>query len=209
MFDAEALKAAMAELDEEAVLAQSAAAVAEGGAKAAMDACQAGLAEVGGRFDAGEYFVSDLIFAGEVMSEAVEILKPALIGGASGGQRGRLILCTVKGDLHDIGKNIVRAMLEAAGFAVLDLGIDVPPETIVEKAKEENIGMIALSGVLTLALDSMKATVDAFTAAGLRGQVKILIGGNPTSAEACAAIGADDWGHSPQKAVDVCGAWAS
>ncbi len=92
---------------------------------------------------------------------------------------------------------------------VLDLGIDVEPQKIVHTAKAEDIRIVALSGVLTLALDSMRATVEAFNAAGLRDKVKILIGGNPTSAEACAAIGADDWGHSPQKAVEACSAWVA
>ena len=118
-----------------------------------------------------------------------------------------MILCTVKDDLHDIGKNIVRSMLEAAGFDVVDLGIDVPPEKVVEVAKEQNIKIVALSGVLTLALDSMKETVDAIRAAGL--DCKIIIGGAPVSEEACAAMGADEWAHSPQKTINVCKAWAA
>jgi len=113
----------------------------------------------------------------------------------------------VKDDLHDIGKNIVRSMLEANGFDVLDLGIDVAPETIVERAKAENIKIVALSGVLTLALDSMKATVAAFKAAGMD-DVKIIIGGAPVSAAACSNIGADEWARSPQKTVDTCKSWA-
>ena len=97
----------------------------------------------------GEYFVGDLIYAGELMTQAVEILRTALAGGG-GAEKGRMIMCTVKGDLHDIGKNIVIAMLEASGFEVLDLGIDVAPETIVETAKKEGIHIIALSGVCLL-----------------------------------------------------------
>ena len=123
------------------------------------------------------------------------------------GPKTKMILCTVKDDLHDIGKNIVRAMLEAAGFDVIDLGIDVDPEKVVEVAKEQNIKIVALSGVLTLALDSMKDTVDAIRNAGL--DCKIIIGGAPVSEEACAAIGADEWAHSPQKTINVCKAWAA
>ena len=119
-----------------------------------------------------------------------------------------MILCTVQDDLHDIGKNIVRAMLEAAGFEVLDLGINTPADTIVETAKKENIKIIALSGVLTLSLDAMKDTVDAFRAAGLRDDVKIIIGGAPVSEAACARIGADEWAHSPQKTLRVCKEWS-
>ena len=118
-----------------------------------------------------------------------------------------MILCTVKDDLHDIGKNIVRSMLEAGGFDVIDLGIDVSPETIVETAKAEGIKIVALSGVLTLALDSMKATIEAIKAAGLE-DVKVIIGGNPVTADAAAAMGADEWAYSPQKTVAVCQGWA-
>ena len=107
----------------------------------------------------------------------------------------------------DIGKNIVRSMLEAAGFEVLDLGIDVPAVEVVKAAKENNIKIVALSGVLTLAIDSMKDTIQAFKDAGLE-DVKIIIGGAPVSESACKLTGADEWAHSPQKTVAVCKAWA-
>ena len=119
-----------------------------------------------------------------------------------------MILCTVKDDLHDIGKNIVKAMLEAAGFEVLDLGIDVPAATVVETAKAENIKIVALSGVLTLALDSMKATVEALKAAGLS-DVKVIIGGAPVNEEACQRIGATAWAHNPQTTIQYCRKWAT
>ena len=118
-----------------------------------------------------------------------------------------MILCTVKDDLHDIGKNIVKSMLEAAGFDVLDLGIDVPADKIVETAKEEDIHIIGLSGVLTLAIDSMKNTVDAFQEAGMRDQVKIVIGGAPVNAEVCEQTGADAWASSPQTTINYCKEW--
>ena len=206
--DFEAVKNAMADLEEDALLEVINNVMADGGkdVQQAVAAMQDGMQEVGARFESGEYFVADLIYAGEIMTGAMEILKPAL-AGESGDKAGRMILCTVKDDLHDIGKNIVRAMLEAAGFEVLDLGIDCPAETIVETAKKENIKIVALSGVLTLALDSMKGVVDAFKAAGLRGDVKIIIGGAPVSEEACANCGADAWAHSPQKTVEVCKSW--
>ncbi|MCD7956165.1 MAG: cobalamin-dependent protein [Lachnospiraceae bacterium] len=209
MANYEEIKAAMADLDEDTLLEMLHELMDNGGdgAMDAMTACQDGLTEVGNRYEAGEYYVGDLIYSGEMMTEAMDILKPALAGDGSG-KIGRMILCTVKDDLHDIGKNIVRAMLEAAGFEVLDLGIDVPAEKIVETCKAENIKIVALSGVLTLALDSMKATVDAFKAAGMN-DVKILIGGSPVSEEACKSIGADDWAHAPQKTVNVCKAWAT
>ena len=200
---------AMQELDDETLLAAAQQLMDEGGADAqeCMRACQDGLQEVGKRFEDGEYFVGDLVFAGELMGQVMDIIKPALSG--EGNQAiGRMILCTVKDDLHDIGKNIVRAMLEAAGLEVLDLGIDVAPETIVEKAKENDIKIIGLSGVLTLAIDSMKATVDAFKAAGMRDDVHIIVGGNPVTEEGCKMIGADAWAILPQETVRICTDWA-
>ena len=197
---------AMRELDEEALLDSVKQAIEAGEASAALEACQKGMDTVGKLFEAGEYFVGDLIYAGELMTDAVEVLKPYLAGAETSGAKTRMILCTVKDDLHDIGKNIVRSMLEANGFDVLDLGIDCPAEKVVQTAKAEGIKIVALSGVLTLALDSMKASVEAIKAAGL--ECKVIIGGAPVSAEACKNIGADEWAHSPQKTVQVCKSWA-
>ena len=206
MIDFENLAVAMGELDEDTVKEILEAIDNEADAASAMEACQKGMDTVGKLFEEGEYFVGDLIYAGELMTDAVEVLKPYLAGGESGGSKTKMILCTVKDDLHDIGKNIVRSMLEANGFEVLDLGIDCPAEKVVETAKAEGIKIVALSGVLTLALDSMKATVDAIKAAGL--ECKVIIGGAPVSPEACKNIGADEWAHSPQKTVQVCKSWA-
>jgi methylmalonyl-CoA mutase cobalamin-binding domain/chain len=209
MTDFVKLQTAVGDLEEDTVLEIVDALMAAGGedAGAAMDACREGLNKVGERFESGEYYVSDLIYAGEIMTAAIAKLKPALLKD-SGQKLGRMILCTVEGDLHDIGKNIVRSMLEVAGFEVLDLGIDVSPAVIVETAKKESIAIIGLSGVLTLAIASMKATVDAFTAAGLRDSVHIIIGGSPVSQEACKLVGADAWAINPQLTVNTCRAWA-
>ena len=209
MIDFENLAQAMGELDEDTVVELLEAVMAEGGADApkAMEACQKGMEIVGKLFEEGEYFVGDLIYAGELMTQAVEIMKDALASGEGSGPKTRMILCTVKDDLHDIGKNIVKAMLEANGFDVIDLGIDVPAAKVVEVAKAENIKIVALSGVLTLAIDSMKATVDALKAAGV--DCKVIIGGNPVSELQCSITGADEWAHSPQKTVNVCKAWAA
>ena len=206
MIDFANLAAAMGELDEDTVKEILGSVASSEDANLAMEACQKGMETVGKLFEDGEYFVGDLIYAGELMTDAVEVLKPYLAGTQTTGTKTRMILCTVKDDLHDIGKNIVRSMLEAGGFDVLDLGIDVAPETIVDTAKREHIQIVALSGVLTLALDSMKATVEAIRAAGL--DCKVIIGGAPVSAEACRNIGADEWAHSPQKTVATCKAWA-
>lgn len=208
MIDFENLAQAMGELDEDTVVELLEAVMSEGGADApkAMEACQKGMDTVGKLFEEGEYFVGDLIYAGELMSQAVEIMKDALASGDGSGPKTKMILCTVKDDLHDIGKNIVKAMLEANGFEVLDLGIDVPASKVVEVAKAENIKIVALSGVLTLAIGSMKTTVDALKDAGL--DCKVIIGGAPVSEIACQTTGADAWAHSPQKTVQVCKGWA-
>ena len=207
MIDFEALAAAMGELDEDTVKEILEVIGNAEDAGKAMDACQKGMDTVGKLFESGEYFVGDLIYAGELMTDAVDVLKPYLAEEASGGTKTRMILCTVKNDLHDIGKNIVRSMLEANGFEVIDLGIDCPAEKVVETARAEGIRIVALSGVLTLALVSMKTTVEAIRAAGL--DCKVIIGGAPVSAEACRITGADEWAHSPQKTVATCKAWAA
>ncbi len=210
MINFEELTNAVGALDEDTALGILKQVMAEGGkdAQQAMEACQRGMDKVGEYFESGEYFVGDLIFAGELMTSAVEILKDALISDDGGSKKTKMILCTVRGDLHDIGKNIVKAMLEAGGFDVMDLGIDVAPEKIVEATKENNIKIIALSGVLTLAVDSMAETVKAFVDCGMRDQVKIIIGGAPVSETACAVAKADAWAHNPQVTVQVCKKWA-
>lgn len=209
MIDFEALAQAMGDLDEETMTELLNRLMEEGGdAGQAMEACQKGMDLVGKQFEDGDYFVGDLIYAGELMTQAVEILKDALVTGDGAQVRTKMILCTVKDDLHDIGKNIVRSMLEANGFDVLDLGIDCPASKVVEAVKANGIKIVALSGVLTLAIDSMKETVSALKNAGLN-DVKVIIGGAPVSEEFCAYTGADEWAHSPQKTVNTCKAWAA
>jgi methylmalonyl-CoA mutase cobalamin-binding domain/chain len=204
----EQLQAALADLDDEVFDRLLGELMGEGpqNAQPAVEACRRGMDEVGRLFEKGDYFVGDLIFAGQMLTGGMELIKPAL-GDSAGASRGRLILCTVRGDLHDIGKNIVKALFEAAGFEVVDLGIDTPPERIVQTAREQSIRIIALSGVLTLAIDSMKATVDAFVEAGMRKDVKIIIGGNPVTAAAMEYTGADEWAIAPQKGIAACSRW--
>lgn len=209
MLDYEKLKNAVVDLDEDTVFEEIDAVMAAGGSEAntAMAACQEGLDGVGVLFAEGTYFIGDLIFAGELMTEVVTKMRSALVQGGDSGNQGRMILATVAGDLHDIGKNIVRAFLEASGFEVLDLGIDVPSAKIVDTAVAEDIHIIALSGVLTLAIDSMREVVDILKERGLKDDYKVIIGGNPVSAEICQAIGADAWAHAPQDTVTACKSW--
>ena len=206
--DFEKLVEAMGELDEDLVVELvNEAAKEEETANAAMGAMQQGMDIIGKRFEDGEYFIGDLIYAGEIMTDAMEVLKGA-IAKTGNAALGKMILCTVKDDLHDIGKNIVRAVMEAGGFEVLDLGVDVAPETIVETAKKENISIIAMSGVLTMSLNSMKDTVQAFVDAGMREQVKIIVGGAPVTEVSYLTTGADAWASTPQKSLSICKEWA-
>ena len=208
MIDLEALKTAVGDLDDESVSALLAEVVQAGGegAAEALIACQEGMDIVGEKYESGEYFVADLIFAGDLMSEAAGTLKQFL--AADGAEAlGKVIICTVKGDIHDIGKNIVKALLEAAGIECIDLGVDASAEAILEACKANQGQVIALSGVLTLAIDSMKETVEAFTAAGVRDYVKFLIGGAPVTADYCKLVGADAWALSAAEGVGIVRGW--
>jgi len=213
MVDCNELKQAMADEDEDKVIEIVNAYMAENGqtgegSDEVLAALQDGMTEVGDLFDKGEYFVGDLMFAGEIMTESMGILKPAIAKGAGDSQTsGKLIFCTVKNDLHDIGKNIVKAMMEAGGLEVIDLGVDAEPQTIIDEIKKNDVHVLALSGVLTLAIDSMKDTVNALAAAGIRDDVKVLIGGAPVTAEYCRFTGADDWSLNPAHSVDICRNW--
>jgi methylmalonyl-CoA mutase cobalamin-binding domain/chain len=171
-----------------------------------IKACQEGMAIVGDRFERGEYFVGDLIFAGELMTEAMDMLKP-IIQHSSREKLGVMVIGTVQGDLHDIGKNIYRGMAEAVGFEVHDIGIDQSPAAFVEKVREVRPDVLGMSGVLTLALEAMKQTVDALKEAGLRDDLKIIIGGNPVSKDACEYIGADAFTTNATEGVRIAEEW--
>ncbi|GAB7014889.1 cobalamin B12-binding domain-containing protein [Methanogenium cariaci] len=147
---------------------------------------------VGERFEEGRFFVSDLMMAGEILKQIMEVLKPVFGEGAME-SKGMIVIGTVGGDVHDIGKNIVTALLEADGFTVIDLGVDEPPEVFVEAIIEHKPLVVGLSGLLTEATESMKETVEAISEAGLRDQVKIIVGGGRTDAETMEYTGADDW----------------
>jgi methanogenic corrinoid protein MtbC1 len=210
MVNLQVLTQAVGELDEEKVLVMLKELVASDPSKdeaqKAVAACQGGMAVVGDLFEEGEYFVGDLIFAGELLTNAIELLKPVL-GSGSSARIGKMVLGTVSGDLHDIGKNIFKSMSEAAGFDVYDMGIDVAAEAFVEKVKEVNPDIVGMSGVLTLALESMKETVKALEEAGVRERVKIIIGGNSVTKEACEQIGADRFTTNAAEGVKISQQW--
>ena len=174
-----------------------------------LDDCKAGMAIVGERFEKEEYFVPELILAGETLKQISELVKPHLTQEADAPRRGKVLLGTVHGDIHDIGKEIVRFMLEVNGFEVHDLGIDVPTETFVEAVRAEEPDVVALSGLLTLSYDAMRDTVAAIAAAGLRDSVKIMIGGGSVDQQVAVFAGADAFGRDAVAAVNLASEWTT
>jgi methylmalonyl-CoA mutase cobalamin-binding domain/chain len=163
-------------------------------------ALQAGMKTIGDKYEAGEYFLSELIMSAEIFKNALAELgldKSA----ADTGTRGTVVLGTVHTDIHDIGKNIVASVLSANGFKVVDLGVDVPVQKFVEAAQESGAEVIGLSCLLTTAFPAMRETIAAFAEAGLRDQVSIIIGGGPVNADLAQQLGADGAGISAQEAV--------
>ena len=168
----------------------------------ALDALSKGMETVGARFDSLEYFVGDLIFAGEVFTSVMELINP--LYQAVGAKRCKVILATVEGDLHDIGKNIVKIALEAKGFEVIDLGVNVSPSMIVKRTMEEHAPIVALSAVLTMAVDAMGQTIQALQAAGLRDKVSVVVGGAGVRERTAKEIGADAYRCAPEDTVAFC-----
>lgn len=156
--------------------------------------------EVGRRYESEEYFVPELLLAARAMKAALEHLRPLL--AASGAQpAGRVVIGTVKGDLHDIGKNLVASMLEGGGFEVMDLGADVSPEKFIEAVRSSGANIVCLSALLTVTMPSMKKTIEALDAAGVRQQVKVFVGGAPVTEQYAKEIGADGYSETASGAV--------
>jgi corrinoid protein of di/trimethylamine methyltransferase len=196
----------------DAILNGSASAAAQAARKALEDGSGAldlvhrhmvpAMDEVGRRFECEVYFVPELLLSGRAMKAALELIRPLL--AASGAQpAGRIVVGTVKGDLHDIGKNLVASMLEGGGFDVMDLGADVSPEEFVEAVRTTGANLVCLSALLTVTMGSMKSTIDALAAAGLRDQTRIMVGGAPVTQRFAEEIGADGYGESAAAAVSV------
>ncbi len=172
-----------------------------------LDACKEAMNTVGKRFEKGEYFLPELIMAGEMLNQISDIVTPKLKGEAKTERLGKVIVGTVKGDIHDIGKDIVVFMLDVNGFEVIDLGIDVPVQKFVDSIKETGSKVVGLSGFLTLAYDSMKETVDAIKEAGLRDGIKIMIGGGQIDEKVKSFSGADAFGKDAMDAVKLAKGW--
>jgi 5-methyltetrahydrofolate--homocysteine methyltransferase len=169
--------------------------------------CKDAMDVIGQRFAAGEAFIPELVMAGEIMQEISAQVKPHLAAQAPEAKLGTVVIGTVQGDIHDIGKDIVGTMLDIAGFNVVDLGVDVPITKVVDTVREVHPQVVGLSGLLTVAFDAMKGTVDAIAAAGLRDAVKIMVGGAPVNEEVCAYAGADGWAKDAVGAVDLAKTW--
>ena len=194
--------------------------ILKGNMKAVQDATNAGLseglsagrllneamipamAEVGRLFEANEYYVPEMLIAARAMKAGLAILRPQLVEEEVK-PLGRVALGTVKGDLHDIGKNLVGIMIEGAGFEIIDLGVDVSPEAFVDAVRDQDVDLVGLSALLTTTMPSMKTTIEAFEEAGLRDQVKIIIGGAPVTHRYADEIGADGYGRDAAAAANL------
>jgi corrinoid protein of di/trimethylamine methyltransferase len=156
--------------------------------------------EVGRRFECNEYFVPELLISARAMKAALDLIRP-LLTARGDKPLGRVAIGTVKGDLHDIGKNLVASLLEGGGFEVIDLGVNVPPEKFIATVKEKNANIVAMSALLTTTMPAMKTTIDALKQAGVREQVKVLIGGAPITQKYAEEIGADGYSENAVGAV--------
>jgi trimethylamine corrinoid protein len=198
----------MADLDEEGALGLVKKLIEEGAdPMGLLDDARSAMALVGERFEKSEYFIPDLMMAGEILGQISVMVKPLLQDKAGEGKKGKVLIGTVAGDIHDIGKDIVTFMLDVSGYEVLDIGIDVPVDVFVEKIREFQPQVVGLSGFLTLAFDSMKGTVEALEKAGLRDSLKIMIGGGQMDDQVRKYVRADAYGKDAVAAVNLCKGW--
>ncbi len=201
----------IADMEEDEALALTQELIDEGAEPTAiLDICRAAMDIVGQRFEDNEYFVPELILAGEVLDQMSAMVKPLIADTTDEEDKvdsGMVLIGTVHGDLHDIGKNIVTFMLDVNGYNVIDLGVYVSPQAFIDAIKEKSPEIVGLSGFLTLAFDSMKETVEAISEAGLREEVKIMIGGGQVDEQILNYTGADSFGLNAMSAVNQCKEW--
>lgn len=172
-----------------------------------LEACSTAMETVGNRFEKGEYFLPHLMMAGEMLKQISEMIKPLIQADKTDPGRGKVLIGTVKGDIHDIGKNIVIFLLEANGFEVRDIGIDQSPEKFVEAIRDFKPEVVGMSGLLTLAFESMKETVQAIEAAGLREKIRIMIGGGQVTEQVKDYTGADAYGPDAVVSLRLTKKW--
>jgi len=204
----ERLKDAIVNLDIDAVQKAARDAVKAGipAYKAIIEGMAKGMEIVGQKYEDGEYFLAELIMAGETMKEGMSILEPYLKAGDIKAA-GKVVIGTVRGDLHDIGKNIVVMLLRAANFEVIDLGVDVAPEQFVEAVKEHDPDIVAMSALLTTTMIEMENVIESLKKSGLRDKVKVIIGGAPVTPEFARKIGADAAAKDAVEGVRICSEW--
>ncbi|MBU1277124.1 MAG: cobalamin-dependent protein [Proteobacteria bacterium] len=204
----EELVAKISDLQEEDALRLAGNIIKQGGdPNDVLAAARKAMEEVGQRFAVGDYFIPDLIYSGTILKGIVSIIKPHLKQEEAPKKKGAVIIGTVAGDVHDIGKDIVVFMLDCNGFEVFDLGIDVPKQVFIDKIIETNAKVVGLSGFLTLAFEAMKETVDAIKEAGLRDEIKIMIGGGQIDEKIMNYTGADAYGNDALDAVNLARDW--
>lgn len=176
-----------------------------------MEIARDAMDEVGKLFQEKEIFLTELIMAGELLNMVMEELglTDVSMNADAGDGKGKILLGTVKDDIHDIGKNILKSLLISNGFNVIDLGVDIPPEKFIEGIKSHSPKVVALSGLLTVAYDSMKNTIDVFKSSGIRDKVKIIVGGGSTDQKVADYVGADDFGASAVDGVEKITKWLS
>ena len=203
------LTRALADLKEDEALAIVEERLKAGGdPMAILDDARRAMEIVGRRFSSSEYFIPDLVYSGEILRKINEMVKPKLSKEGAAKKGGKVIIGTVAGDIHDIGKDIVVFMLDVSGFDVIDLGVDVPVQKFVDKVKETGAPIVGLSGFLTLAYDAMKQTIDALKAAGLKDRTKIMIGGGQITDEVVKYTGADAYGKDAVAGVNLARKWS-
>ena len=175
---------------------------------AITDGMVPGMTIVGEKLESGEYFLSELVVAGEVMKEGLKIINP-YIKGDSAKRLGKVVIATVEGDNHDLGKNIVTTLLGVHGFEVVDLGKDVPTDKIIDTAKERKPDILGLSALLTVTMPEMGGAIEALRGAGLREKVKVIVGGSPVTPDFAKSIGADHCAVNALEGIKKCTEWVT
>jgi len=171
-----------------------------------LEACRKGMADIGNQSVEGTAFLTDLIMAGEIFKESMELLMPKLVISESE-IKGKIVIGTVEGDIHNIGKDIAITFLKATGFDVTDLGVDVLPQKFVDAIKEHKPQVVGLSGLLTLSIEPMKKTIESISDANLRGEIKIIVGGERMDQGVCEHVGADAWVNDAVEGVKIIKNW--
>jgi len=214
MADLKDLFTAVVEMQEDAAMALTRSYLEQGVPALEIFGCyQSALEEIGKRFEQQIYFIPELIMSGEMMKAGAAILKPSMAEqgagtqGDGGNKLGKILMATVQGDIHDIGKNIATMMLELNGMQVKDIGVDVPSDTIIQEAVDSEADVIGLSGLLTLAFDPMKSVIEKLKEKGLRDKIKVIIGGGQMDEQVCKYVGADAFVTDAVEGVNIVKGW--